>query len=236
MTDNIENVLSQFKKLGDKNIAKHSQRFFKTGKGEYGEGDIFLGISVPIIRQFAKNHRHLPLKQIERILHSLYHEERLLAAILLTDLAKAGDENLLKSIYSLYIKNTPQINNWDIVDTSAPDIVGRYLWCKDKQPLYKLARSSILWEKRISILATFYFIKQNEFTDALAISEILITDPHDLIQKACGWMLREIGKRDQEIEESFLKEHYNHMPRTMLRYAIEKFPENKRLQYLHGKI
>ncbi len=236
MNNSINTLKQEIKALADNEIASHSQRFFKTGKGQYGEGDIFLGIRVPNIRQLAKKYHQLSLSDINTILQSKYHEERLLAAIMLVNQFKISDSNTQESIYALYRQNTHKINNWDIVDMSAPDIVGGYLWDKDRAPLYKLAKSKLLWDKRISMMATLYFIKRHDFTDALNIAAILLTDDHDLIHKASGWMLREIGKQDQKIEEAFLNTHYKNMPRTMLRYAIEKFPETLRQKYLKGEI
>lgn len=218
--------------MADSEIAERSQRFFKTGKGEYGEGDQFLGIPVPDIRKVARKFKRLPVKETEQLLHSSYHEERLCALIILVNKAKKADEHEMQQIYDLYLNNTKYINNWDLVDTSAEHIVGRYLVDKNKAALYKLAKSDDLWERRIAIISTFYFIKNEEFEDTLAIAELLLRDKHNLIHKAVGWMLREVGKRNMEIEEIFLNKHISQMPRTMLRYAIEKFPEEKRQHYL----
>ena len=224
-------------KLGNKEIAEHSQRFFKTGKGEYGEGDIFLGIRVPVLRKLLKRYGGISIAEVCKLLHSKFHEERLLAVLMLVQLFKSGsvDEKEQKQIYDLYLENTKFINNWDIVDISAGNIVGAYLYEKDKARLYDLVQSKNLWERRISIIATFYFIRQNEFDDTLKIAEILLNDKEDLIHKAVGWMLREVGKREIEIEEEFLQEYYKKMQRTMLRYAIEKFPEKTRKLYLRGE-
>ncbi len=220
--------------IADPEIAEHSQRFFKTGKGEYGEGDRFLGIRVPVLRKEAKKYTITSLSEIQKLLHSSFHEERLCALFLLVQRFTKSNEEDRKRIYDLYLNNTTYINNWDLVDSSAYHIVGMYLADKKKQPLYELAKSDSLWERRIAILATFYFIKVNNFDDALEISKLLINDKEDLIHKAVGWMLREIGKRDIAVERTFLKEHYKEMPRTMLRYAIEKFPEKERKRYLQG--
>jgi len=210
--------------------AKITQRFFKTGPGEYGEGDVFLGIVAPEIRKLVKKYSDLKIKEIIRLLHSKIHEERLTALLIMVK--KFQIEKNKEKIYNLYLKNTKYINNWDLVDLSANKIVGDYLLDKPKSILYKLAKSKSIWERRISIIATFNFIKNNEFEETLKIAKILLNDKHDLIHKAVGWMLREIGKRDLKIEEEFLKKYYPKMPRTMLRYAIEKFPEKKRKQYL----
>ena len=237
----IHNDLMQ---LANEQIAEHSQRFFKTGKGEYGEGDIFLGIRVPVLRKLVKKYRRISITEIRKLLHSKFHEERLLAVLMLVHLFKnrsgtldeSGTYDGQKQIYNLYLDNIEFINNWDIVDISAGNIVGAYLHQKDKALLYRLVKSQNLWERRISIISTFYFIRQNEFDDTLKIAEILLNDKEDLIQKAVGWMLREVGKREIEIEEEFLQEHYMKMPRTMLRYAIEKFPETRRKMYLRGEV
>jgi len=222
--------------LANKEIAEHSQRFFKTGKGEYGESDIFLGIRVPVLRKLVNKYRGISLEEVSKLLHSKFHEERLLAVLMLVQLFKTGGDEEQKQIYCLYLDNIEFINNWDIVDISAGNIVGAYLYQKDKALLYRLVYADNLWERRISIISTFYFIRQNEFDDTLKIAEILLNDKEDLIQKAVGWMLREVGKREIEIEEEFLQEHYMKMPRTMLRYAIEKLPETKRKMYLRGEV
>jgi 3-methyladenine DNA glycosylase AlkD len=212
------------------------QRFFKTGKGEYGEGDIFYGIKVPEQRMISRQFKDLSLDDLKILITSKVHEERLIAAFILVEQFKKGDDKKQKIIYDFYLKNRKGINNWDLVDLSAPKIVGAYLIDKEKDLLYKFARSKDLWEKRISIISTQTFIREHFFEDTLNISEILLNDKHDLIHKAVGWMLREIGNRDLETEEEFLKKHYKTMPRTMLRYAIEKFPEKKRKAYLLGKV
>lgn len=229
---NHKEVQQALREIADPEIAEHSQRFFKTGAGEYGEGDQFLGIRVPNIRKVAREFKNLSLEETEKLLHSDWHEERLCALIILSNRSQKADDRGLKKIFELYLANTEHVNNWDLVDTSAEDIVGRYLADKDRNLLYNLAQSKSLWERRIAIISTFHFIKNEEFDDTLAISELLLDDDHDLIHKAVGWMLREVGKRDQDTEEKFLDEHKHVMPRTMLRYAIEKFPESKRQQYL----
>jgi len=235
-----ENIAGFRKELGSKanqEKAKVLQGFFKTGKGEYGEGDIFLGIVVPEQRKIAKKFADLELAELQKLLESKIHEERLASLFILVAKFKKAKENekLRKEIFDFYLANTRNINNWDLVDLSAPNIVGNYLIDKDKSILFKLAKSKNLWEKRIAVLATFEFIRRNEFETTFRIAEILLNDNHDLIHKAVGWMLREIGKRDPEAEEKFLKKHYGKMPRTMLRYAIEKFDEKKRRFYLKQK-
>jgi len=212
------------------------QRFFKTGSGEYGEGDIFCGIKVPVQRTIANQFHSLPLNDLQVLLKSVIHEERLIALLILVSKFKRADESVRKKLFDFYLKNRAKINNWDLVDLSADKIVGAYLIDKDKSLLFKLAKSNNLWERRISIISTFYFIKNGIFEITLQIAERLLNDDQDLIHKAVGWMLREIGKRDLEPEEEFLKLHYKKMPRTMLRYAIEKFPEAKRQAYLKGVI
>jgi len=224
------------KNLADPAIAEHSQRFFKTGKGEYGEGDKFLGIRVPVLRKQAKKCKDMPLEEIQSLLKSSLHEERLCALFLLIHKFTRGDAVEKAIIYQLYLKNTRYINNWDLVDSSAHLIVGVYLEDKNKQPIYDLASSDSLWERRIAIMSTLHFIRKHQFDEALDLSKQLLTDKEDLIHKAVGWMLREIGKRDLHVEECFLKAHYRQMPRTMLRYAIEKFPEQKRKKYLAGMV
>jgi 3-methyladenine DNA glycosylase AlkD len=222
--------------LADAAIAAHSQRFFKTGRGEYGEGDQFLGIRVPILRQQAKQFQEMPLKEITHSLKSVYHEERLCALLLLVRKFECGGEKQREHVYKLYLNQTRYINNWDLVDSSAHHIVGGHLFERDREPLYRLVESSSLWERRIAIIATFYFIKRDQYQDTLKLSKQLLNDQHDLIHKAVGWMLREVGNRDQKTEEVFLNKHYKKMPRTMLRYSIEKFPEPLRKDYLDGKI
>ena len=236
MNNQVSDIKNEMRKLANKEIAEHSQRFFKTGKGQYGEGDIFLGIRVPVLRKIAKKFRRISLAEVSKLLESKFHEERLLSILMLVNLFKSGDENNQELIYELYLDKTRFINNWDIVDISAGNIVGEFLFEKDKAPLYRLVFSENLWERRIAIVATFYFIKNDEFDDTLKIAEILFTVKEDLIHKAVGWMLREVGKRVIEIEEEFLEEHYLKMPRTMLRYAIERFPETRRKMYLKGQI
>lgn len=220
--------------------AKHSQRFFKTGKGEYGEGDVFVGLTVPQSRTIAKQYKDLSLPDTQQLLISNIHEHRLIALIILVDRFKKADPIEQKGIYDFYLKNKQHVNNWDLVDTSAPYIVSMYLLDKPKERtiLYELAESKSLWDRRISIMGTFAFITKNsEYKDTFAICELMLGDKEDLIHKATGWMLREIGKRiSRKQEEEFLKKHYQNMPRTMLRYAIEHFPEKRRQEYLKGTL
>jgi len=232
----VKEIQKKLRELGNKEKAKKHQSFFKTGPGEYGEGDIFIGVTVPVLRKLAKEYKTISPHEIKKLLGSKIHEERLLSLFLLIYRYSKGDESEKKRIYELYLKKTKFINNWDLVDSSAGHIVGAFLFDKNKKPLYTLVKSENLWERRISIISTFYFIKHNQFSDTLKISKILLSDKEDLIHKAVGWMLREVGKRDMSVEENFLKKHYKNMPRTMLRYAIEKFSESKRQLYLKGKI
>ena len=232
----LTDLRNDLKKEANKEQAVNLQRFFKTGKGEYGEGDIFYGIKVPLQRAIAKKHRDLSLSELQELLNSPVHEERLVSLFILVDQYGKGDEKMKEKIFNFYLKNTLKINNWDLVDLSAPKIVGAHLVNRDKSILFKLAGSSNLWEKRIAILSTMFFIKNLHFETTFKISEILLKDKHDLIHKGVGWMLREVGNKDVAEEEKFLKRYYRQMPRTMLRYAIEKFPENKRKAYLKGNI
>ncbi len=210
------------------------QSFFKTGPGEYGEGDIFIGVTVPQTREIARLYEQLPLSEIGLILKSPIHEERLLALILLTQKFKKAPPKLQAQIFRFYLRHTRWINNWDLVDTSAPQIVGGYLsqMGADRKMLQKLSRSNLLWERRIAIVATWYFIRQNDFNDCLSITRSLLNDSHDLIHKACGWMLREVGKKNTDTLVSFLSRHASRMPRTMLRYAIERLPASQRKAFL----
>ena len=220
--------------LADPAIAEHSQRFFKTGPGEYGEGDRFRGIRVPVLRKLAREFKSLSLEETIKLLHSKWHEQRLLALLMMVNQFARADEVGKKEVYSAYLENMAWINNWDLVDTTCMHIVGGWLYPRKRTVLYDLAQSDVLWERRIAIIASFYFIKQGDFSDTLKLSRQLLNDSHDLMHKAVGWMLREVGKRDLKEEEQFLKEYYNDMPRTMLRYAIEKFPEDRRQAYLRG--
>ncbi|MFH1594117.1 MAG: DNA alkylation repair protein [Candidatus Omnitrophota bacterium] len=229
-------IRKELRRHSSKKNAKNLQRFFKTGPGEYGEGDIFLGVKVPEIRKIVKRRWQIDLKDIVKLLRSKFHEERLLALLILVKKYKEGNDASRKKIYAIYFKHKRYINNWDLIDLTANHIVGSFLADKDKGPIYKLAGSGLLWDRRISVLATFHFIKNKRFTDATKIAKILLNDPEDLIHKAVGWMLREIGKRDLACEERFLQKHYREMPRTMLRYAIERFPAYKRTAYLIGAI
>ena len=225
--------------LANPEKARILARFFKTGKGEYGEGDRFLGIMIGPVQELARKYKDLSFSDLQKLLNGVYHEERTLAVMILIRQYEKGERVKREEIFKFYLKNTNKINNWDLVDISAPKIIGESLGDKDikilgegRKILYKLAKSENLWERRIAIMSTFAFIRNSDFTDTLKIAEILLTDKHDLIHKAVGWMLREIGKKDQKAEEVFLKKHYRTMPRTMLRYAIEKFSQKQREFYL----
>lgn len=220
--------------LGSEEKANVLQRFFKTGPGEYGEGDVFIGVRVPDLRKLVKEYQDITIKGVMQFLKSSIHEERMFALLILVGKYSKGNETVKKRIYDLYLQNTKFINSWDLVDGSAQHIVGAFLMDKSKEPIYRLAKSKNLWERRIAILSTFYFIKHDNYSETLKISKILLTDEQDLIHKAVGWMLREIGKRHMSTEEIFLKKYYNRMPRTMFRYAVEKFPDSKRKKYLRG--
>jgi len=228
---NLNQLKKELKKLGQPECKKILQKYFKTGKGEYGEGDIFLGVKIWPLRTLAKEY-DLSLNDITKLLKSKIHEYRMVAILMLVKKFGQADQKTKKQIFNLYLKNTKYINNWDLIDLSTPNIIGAYLLDKKRDILYRLAKSKSIWEKRIAMLATLTFIKNNQFKDTLKISKILLNDDHDLIHKAVGWMLREVGKRNIRIEEEFLKKYYKIMPRTMLRYAIEKFPEKKRQKYL----
>jgi len=222
--------------LGDSGRARNLQRYFKTGPGEYGEGDVFAGLKVPQIRRLARSYSHLLLEDICALLQSPYHEVRFLALVLLTGRFKRGGDAEREEIFRSYLGHTHRINNWDLVDVSAPHIVGAWLSDKDRAPLYRLARSDSLWERRIAIIATHAFIREDDFSDTLTIAEMLRDDSYDLIHKAVGWTLREVGKRNRAVEEGYLQRHHGHMPRTMLRYAVERFPPQLRRRYLDGTV
>ena len=234
MANEFKNIKEELQEIQDPEKAKILLKFFKTGKGQYGEGDIFLGIKVPDQRKIARKYSGIPLDDIGLLLKSNIHEFRLTSLLILVQNYRKKDFDGKKEIVEFYLSHMKNINNWDLVDSSAPYILGDFLLEKDKSILYRLARSDNLWERRTAILSTFAFIKNNKFEDSLKIAEILLFDKHDLIHKAVGWMLREIGKRDDRTEEEFLEKYYRKMPRTMLRYAIEKFDNDKKKFYLRG--
>jgi 3-methyladenine DNA glycosylase AlkD len=218
--------------LGSPEAAKHLARFFKTGPGQYGEGDIFIGITVPELRQVVRECHELPLPDVATLLASPIHEERTVALLILVQSVSRANKVRKKVVFDFYLKHVRFVNNWDLVDCSAAELVGAHLFDKSRKPLVRMARSTSLWERRIAVVATHHFIRQGEFDDTLAISRLLLSDTEDLIHKATGWMLREVGKRHQPTLESFLDDHAPAMPRTMLRYAIERFSPEKRRSYL----
>jgi 3-methyladenine DNA glycosylase AlkD len=233
---NAENVKNQLLKLGDPVRAVHSLRFFKTGKGQYGEGDKFIGCTVPQTRSVAAMYTNLTLNDVSKLLNDEIHECRLCALVILTNKYSKANELERYEILNFYLANTKRINNWDLVDISAHKIVGE--WFKnreDRSLLQELANSKLLWDQRIAIVTTYTFIRNNDFNETLMLSEKFLTHKHDLMHKACGWMLREVGKRDEATLTYFLDKHAHHMPRTMLRYTIEKFPEELRKHYLNIK-
>jgi 3-methyladenine DNA glycosylase AlkD len=232
----LPEVRSRLARLGDRKRAWELQRFFKTGPGEYGEGDRFLGVRVPDLRSLARECADVSLSALRTLLRSRVHEERLLALLALEQKYSRGSDSEKERIYRFYLDNTRCVNNWDLVDLSAGKIVGDFLIDRDRAVLYELAASENIWERRIAIIATSAFIKIGDYSDTLEIADILLEDEEDLIRKAVGWMLREVGKRDPRAEERFLKPRYRRMPRTMLRYAIERFPESKRQRYLKGAV
>lgn len=233
----LTEIEREIKKLADPKQAENLKRFFKTGPGQYGEGDRFVGIKVPQLRLLSKKYKELPLDNLKKLIRDPIHEKRMLALFIIVGQLKKADEKLRRKLYDLYLANTKHINNWDLVDLTAPQVIGENYQHYEPGLLFKLAKSKLLWERRIAMLACFYHIKNKEPKPALEIAELLRNDDHDLMHKAVGWMLREIGKRcDQKTEEGFLKKYYTGMPRTMLRYAIERFPEKLRQGYLRGEI
>jgi 3-methyladenine DNA glycosylase AlkD len=229
-------IRAELQELADPVRATQSLRFFKTGPGQYGEGDKFLGLTVPEMRTLARKYRALDDDAALALLASPWHEERLVALLLLVQGYKRGDEQRRRKIHRAYLAHARWINNWDLVDLSAEHVVGPHVKAEEIALLEKLARSKNIWERRIAIVSTFHFIKQDEFRPTLAIATALLGDSHDLIHKAVGWMLREVGKRDRKTLDAFLQKHYRTMPRTMLRYAIERHTESIRKRYLAGTI
>jgi len=247
----VDNIREELEAKSDPSRAAILQKYFKTGQGEYAEGDLFLGVRVPEVRKIASKYRNLELNAVCELLTSLIHEERFLALVIMvnqfsrvggagtsrvTGGADGADGARKRHYYQTYMAHLEYINHWDLVDTSAMHIPGAYLFDRAREPLYELAGSDHLWSRRVAIISTYYFIKRDDFEDTLALAEILLHDPHDLMHKAVGWMLREVGKRDRAVEEEFLARTYREMPRTMLRYAIEKFPEELRQAYLKGRV
>lgn len=233
----LNELRASIEKLADKDKSDFLKRFFKTGSGQYAEGDVFVGLTVPASRSLAKKYHSLSHNDINKLLTSPIHEERLIALFILVDQFNNSTELEKSKIYKFYLKNIKFVNNWDLVDASADKIVGAYLLDKPRQKLFELAMSPQLWERRIAIIATYQFMKvKKETEDTFRVAELLLSDKHDLIHKAVGWMLREAGKIDQSKLVNFLKKHYDQLPRTTLRYAIEHFPESQRHLFLQGKL
>lgn len=228
----IDVLSTRLEALSDETYAGNLQWFFKTGPGQYGEGDLFRGIRVPVLRKLCREFPQAGLEDVVSLLASPWHEDRLFGLLLLVERYRKSDDVGREEIYETYCSQTSRINNWDLVDLSAPQIVGCHLQARDRSPLYRFVASDSLWERRIAIVSTFHFIRQGEFIDTLAIADRLLEDPEELIHKATGWMLREVAKRDQPAVEAFLQEHGSRMPRVMLRYTIERFPEGLRQHYL----
>ena len=232
MSMTAREVRKELRKLASPQKAAILRRFFKTGPGEYGEGDVFLGIPVPALRRVAAVFREMRLGQVDRLLQSTVHEERFVALLLLLCRFRRGSAAERRHIYRLYFRRTPFINSWDLVDLSAGPVVGAYLENRSREPVFRLAESSDLWERRIAVMATFPYVRSGRFVETLRLARALLEDEEPLIHKAVGWMLREIGKRDTATLEKFLRQHAGRMPRTMLRYAIERYPPQKRRRFL----
>jgi 3-methyladenine DNA glycosylase AlkD len=228
-----QHILNELHTVSDTNKACFQQRFFKTGPGEYAEGDVFLGITTPLIRDIVKANKHTPLDELQKLVRSEYHEARLCAFLIGVDQFKKTPEEKRGLLFDFFLKNTRYANNWDLVDVTYPHVVGTYLLDKDRSVLYELAKSASLWEQRISIVSTLTFIRNNEFTDTLILAELLFPHRHDLIHKAVGWMLREVGKRDREMLTIFIERNSAKMSRTTLRYAIEHYSEGERQYFLN---
>ncbi len=230
----IAELRKEMEECSNEEKAKLYQRFFKTGPGQYGEGDVFMGLTMPETRAISSKYTEMPIEEVQELLNSEIHEHRMSALLIVIQKYRKANKEEKRKLYEFYLKNMSRINNWDLIDVTASHVVGDFLFNnkEEKEMLYKLAKSNDLWEKRISVISTFRFIKENEFEDSINISEILLNDKHDLIHKAVGWMLREIGKKDQEIEEEFLRKYHKTMPRTMLRYSLEKFTKDKKDFYM----
>ncbi len=227
----IKKIRQDLRKVSEPDRIPALQNFFKTGPGQYGEGDIFIGVRVPNTRKVATKWKDAPLEVVDKLLDSEIHEERLLACLILVQKYQKSENK--EEIYNFYWKNAKRVNNWDLVDLTAHKIVGDYmLETGDTSKLYELVQSENLWERRISVISTFAFIMGGKFDDSLKLAELLLKDEHDLIHKAVGWMLREVGKRNLKVEEKFLDKHYRNMPRTMLRYAIERFSDERKKHYM----
>ena len=232
-----DSIISRLKEISDPERAEVSQRFFKTGPGEYGEGDVFIGIRNPVLRKEAKKvYKELSLGELQKLMDSEIHEVRLFGLfVLVIKFEREKDEEQKRAIFNFYRENTHRINNWDLVDCSVHQIVGGWLIDKPKDQLYEWVESDLLWERRIAMVSTWHFIRNKELDDTFKLAELLLDDEHDLMHKAVGWMLREAGKKDMDRLKKFLRTHYSDIPRTALRYAIERFPEEERQVYLKGE-
>lgn len=228
-------VLDELLSMANPGKAAFLQRFFKTGPGQYAEGDVFLGLVVPLTRSIAKANKQTPLAELQKLIESPYHEARLCALLIVVEQFKKARPEEQKKLYEFYLANTMRINNWDLVDVTCPHVVGAYLLDKDRTPLYTLARSRNLWDQRIAMVSTVTFIRHREYTDTLALAEHFLTHTHDLMHKAVGWMLREVGKKDRDTLTEFLERHATRLPRTALRYAIEHYPDEQRQYFLKKK-
>jgi 3-methyladenine DNA glycosylase AlkD len=235
MAMTARHILDELQSVADGVRAQHLQRFFKTGPGQYGEGDVFLGIVVPVTRHIAGANRETPLEELDILIKNKYHEARLCALLIVTERCRTTTGKERDELYGFYLKHTDYVNSWDLVDLSCPTVVGEYLIDKERTGLYKMTEKSHLWEQRIAIVSTLAFIRRHDFDDTFALSKQLIHHPHDLIHKATGWMLREVGKRNREALSTFLETHATRLPRTALRYAIEHYPENERQYFLKKK-
>ncbi|MDA0990829.1 MAG: DNA alkylation repair protein [Verrucomicrobia bacterium] len=231
-----DTIINRVRRAGSADRADQARRYFKTGPGEYGEGDVFVGVRMPELRKLSRDYRETAEAAVVDLLASEIHEVRLLALLIMVQQARRGDPQEQARLYRLYLKHKGRVNNWDLVDLSAEHLVGGYLLTRSRDPLHKLSASRSLWDRRIAMLATFHFIKRDDFTTTMILAERYIGDPEDLMHKATGWMLREVGRRDRRLLENFLKQHLSDLPRTLLRYAIEHFPESRRQQYLRGTL
>lgn len=229
-------ILDELLSMANPEKAAFLQRFFKTGPGQYAEGDVFLGLVVPLTRSIAKANKKTPLEELQKLIESPYHEARLCALLIVVEQFKKATPEEQERLYRFYLSNATRINNWDLVDVTCPHVVGAYLLDKDRSPLHALARSENLWEQRIAIVSTLTLIRHREYADTLALAEYFLSHRHDLIHKAVGWMLREVGKKDRDTLTAFLERQASRLPRTALRYAIEHYPADQRLYFLKKKI
>ena len=232
----IQKVKAELKRRASPHRKKITEKFFRMGPGEYAEGDVFIGVSVPECRRIANQFSEMSFKDHRALLSSKIHEERLVSLLALVEQFKTAEPSRQTEIFDFYLKQAKRVNNWDLVDLSADKIVGRYLLKRGKKKLYQLVQSKILWERRIAVVSTLYFIREGSFQVTLDLSQRLFKEPHDLMHKACGWMLREVGKKDTAVLRGFLNRFCTVMPRTMLRYAIERFPKAEKKKYMEGRV